>query len=286
MSPYRLSDGRHLPPCAGIMPRRHSPSFRPERHICEHLYHTMSDRFVCPWLIINPTRGNEQELYRDCFPRSSRHWLAIFPQRQVEIGKVLDHHLRFYRGGLRCTTPTTYFLVHGLTVFVVTLSGCRHGFQPIATTKVKLHIQEATAGREGGVITTCIDISYDPQLANGGDGGATSESWRNVERQAVVKNGGDRSTTQSRVDERLPLSLRPLKPSTQVIELEGGEIHSVKEAGSGEDRGDERKIALFQECLLPFKLLEKQRVRRVLFVDALFSVRRVFLTVCCIWYSV
>ncbi|CAM9131751.1 unnamed protein product, partial [Laminaria digitata] len=157
-------------------------------------------------------------------------------------------------------------------LFVATLSGCRHGFEPVPTAKADLHIQEVTADKRGGIKTTRIDISYDPQLANGGGGGATSGSGGKIESETVGKKRSNGSSAKARADERLPLAPQPLKSSSRARELEGGEMRSVQEAGSGGETWGEKKTGAFlRECLVPFRLLAEQRVRSILLAYSLFS---------------
>lgn len=170
--------------------------------------------------------------------------------------------------------------------FVVTLSGCRHGFEPIPTRKAEFHAQAAMAEKGGGAKTISTDIIYDPQLANGGGVGATSGNGRKLERERVGKNGGNGSSAQARDSERLPLAPQPLKSSTRARQVEGGEMCSVQQASGGESRAERRRITFMRECLLPFNILQEKRVHTVLFVYALFAVRNSCFAACNILYLV
>lgn len=142
----------------------------------------------------------------------------------------------------------------------------------------------AEKGRGAKTIST--DIIYDPQLANGGGGVATSGIGRKFERERVGKNGGNGSSAQARDGERLPLAQQRLKSSTRARQLEGGEMRSVQEAGGGESRAERTRITFMRECLLPFNILQEKRVHTVLFVYALFAVRNSCFAVCSTLYSV
>lgn len=161
--------------------------------------------------------------------------------------------------------------------FVVTFRGCRQGFEPLPTRKANMHIQEAMGKKGRDATTISTGIRYDPQLANGGGGGATSGSESIIERETVGKNGGNGSNAQARPDQRRLLAPRPLKSFRRAQELERREMRRVQEAGGGQSREEKRRIPFSRECLLPFKLLEGQRVLTVLFVRALFAMRIGFL---------
>ena len=64
-------------------------------------------------------------------------------------------------------------------MFTVALSGCRRGFEPIPALKEELYSQETVADERTGVKSACLDIVYDPQVANGGGGGVGGVGkWR------------------------------------------------------------------------------------------------------------
>lgn len=204
----------------------------------------------------------------------------------------------------------------GSKFFVVALSGCRRVFEPIPTTEAEIHSQEATADKEGGVEMTPLDNANDLQFASGGRGRATAGSGGETEPVTVGDSEGFKSSNvQARANDRLPLIQQRLRSPSRARELEGAELRSVNDgarryarstrdstgegegvdAGSGESREGGRRIAFLRECLLPMKLLEEKRVRTVMFVYALFSVRREFclsdrddttaVGVLCIWRS-
>ena len=210
-------------------------------------------------------------------------------------------------GGICCEVRR--LLVHGRPQYfcVATLSGCRHGFEPLPTSEAELHSQEATADEGGGVEVPNLDNAYVPEVAKvdrvrshsgGGRGGATPGSVDKGGCETVSNGRCNGSSAQARAEERLPLARRRSRSSSGAQDLEAGELHSsvhgraygssrsggggIRQSGDfdtvvGESRGGGRgrKNACLRECLLPVKLLEEKRVRTILFVYVLFSVRRV-----------
>lgn len=197
---------------------------------------------------------------------------------------------------------------------IFNLSGCRRGFEPLPTSEAELHSQEAAADEGGRVEMPNLDNAYDPELANvdrvrlhsgGGRGGATPGSTDKGGYEIVNNGGCNGSFAQARAEEQLPLARRRSRSSSGAQDLEAGELHSsvhgraygssrlegagVRQGGGfdavgGESRGGgrRRKNPCLRECLLPVKLLEDKRVRTILFVYVLFSVRtEVFLSALC-----
>ena len=133
----------------------------------------------------------------------------------------------------------------------------------------------------------------------GRGGGSTPGSACNSELETVGNNTCNGNSAQARAEERLPLARRRSRSSSGAQDLEGGELLSSAhggahgnarsasdgirqgggvDAGGGESQGEARwrQNACLRECLLPIKLLEEKRVRTVLFVYVLFSVRVFF----------
>lgn len=162
-------------------------------------------------------------------------------------------------------------------------------FKSILPLEAEFHSQEAAADERGGVGTTNLHKCYDPQLAIGGGVRATAGSGG--------KHGclivGDKGSVQARLDDRLPLVEQHPSSPTEARELEGGALLNVHggargnaqsggdrieegeavDPGGGEGQRQRRRIAFLRECLPPMKLLEQKRVRTVVFVYVLFSVR-------------
>ena len=171
------------------------------------------------------------------------------------------------------------------------LSGCRRGFESIPTAKAKLHNQAAVADESEGVQTSCLDIGYNPQLANGGVGGRNVASGAGDKREREIvgsgSGGNGNRSVRAGAEERLPLVRQSFGSSSGERALEGQGVRSVYNGahdqivvggvgggGGGVSRGEGRRAAFLREVLLPLNLLKEQRVRTIMFAYVLFAVRR------------
>lgn len=157
-----------------------------------------------------------------------------------------------------------------------------------------MHSQKAAVDKGESSTTTFFDNGYNPQLASGGRDEATVGSGSKNARETVGNNGGcNGSSVHARAGERLPLVQQRLRSASETRELEGGDSRSVNDgaggyarspgggngegkgvdAGGGESRGGGESMAFWRGFLLPMKLLEEKRVRHVMFLYALVSVR-------------
>lgn len=159
-----------------------------------------------------------------------------------------------------------------------------------------------------------IDNGYNPEHAKadrarsqfasnvgGGRGGEESGGAPGVagksRYETVGNDGRNGSGADTLAEERIPLSGRRSESSNGVQDLEGGKsLSSVYggvygssrsgggdirqgggfDAGSGESlgEGNMRRNAYMREFLMPFRLLEEKRVRTILSVYGVFSVRK------------
>ena len=171
------------------------------------------------------------------------------------------------------------------------MSGYRSGFEPIRTPKAEFGSQEEATGAMG----TCPEIGYDPQLASGEEAKVAARGG-GINRYLTVSTSCGSNIVNVRVsaDERVPLVKQLPRFHSGTPELEEGECRYVRDstrgnglsgrkvgesvgvdARGGEDQVEGRRTAFVRECLLPFRLLDRTRVRTVLFVFGVLSVRQV-----------
>lgn len=200
--------------------------------------------------------------------------------------------------------------------FVVTLFECRPAFESLPTSEEKLNSQKAAVDEGGGIKTIETENEYDRELAKAdrarsqsvGGGGrvwgrVTPGCADKTECEAVSNGGRNGSSAQERAEERIPLAGRRSISYSVAQDLEGDDLHdsvyggdsgSSRSAGVGMrqgggfeasgggkwDWGKMKKNAYVRECLLPFALLKEKRVRTMLSVLVVFSVRNVFSVRC------
>lgn len=190
-------------------------------------------------------------------------------------------------------------------ISLATLSGCRRGFETLRTSEAELRNQKAAMDGGGGFKTINIDNGHDPEVpeadrsrsefasdgggSSGGEGTGGTPGVADIIGYETVGNGGHNgSSAYTRAEERTPLAGPRLQWSSRAPDLEGRKSHSSVyggaygssrseggEIGSGEslEEGKTRKSAYMREFLMPFRLLEEKRVRTILFVFFVFSVR-------------
>lgn len=138
---------------------------------------------------------------------------------------------------------------------------------------MELRSVEAPVDECGEVGMTHLENTYNIQRASGEKGGERVGSGSTTEHVTVGGNSGySRNNVQARADERLPFVQQRSRSPSGGLGLNVGELRSVQ-TGIDKRRGGGRSNAMLRECLLPMKLLEEQRVRTVMFVNVLFSVR-------------